>query len=161
MFTIAKTLRELRRLGYQRIGLAMPENLNLKSGFAYQGRYLVEKQHYPEMKWLPPLFYPHSEFPDAAPLLKPWLRKHRPEVIICNDVHARDLLTNWGVAIPKDLGLVHLSLGPDTPDWTGMFMDGRQIGAACVDLLLSQIQQNERGVPDTPYEKLLRSHWVK
>lgn len=160
-YGLGKTLRELRRLGYRRIGLVLAENLNAKSGFAYQGRFLVEKERYPDLSWIPPLFYPQAGICDAAPAFKSWYKRHRPDVIMCNDVKTRVLLTEWGVAIPDDLGLVHLSLGPDTPDWTGMFLDGRQIGAACIDLLLSQIQQNLPGIPEDPYEMLLRPRWVK
>ncbi|MCC5846510.1 MAG: LacI family DNA-binding transcriptional regulator [Verrucomicrobia bacterium] len=160
-YSLGKTLRELRRLGYQRIGLAIAENLDVKSGFAYQGRYLVAKERYPSLTWCPPLFYPQSEICDAAPELRAWLKQYRPEVVVCNDVRARQMLESWGYDIPNDIGLVHLSMGPDTPHWSGMRLEGSQIGAACVDLLLSQMQQNKRGVPKAPYETLLRANWVK
>ena len=160
-YSLGKSLRELRRLGYQRIGLAIAENLNVKSEFAYQGRYLVAAERYPQITWCPPLFYPQTEIHDAAPLFKAWLKEHRPEVVVCNDVHTRQLLEDWGYQIPEDIGLVHLSLGPDTPNWTGMRLEASRMGAACVDLLLSQIQHNQRGVPKAPYETLLRALWVK
>lgn len=160
-FNLAKALRELRRLGYKRIGLALPENLNRESGFLYQGRFLVARERYPETTCIPPLLYPEPEIVDVLPQFKRWVNRHRPDVIVCNDQRVRGILESWGHDIPGDLGLVHLSLGPDTPDWSGMFMDGRQIGAACVDLLISQIQHNQRGVPRDAYEMLLRSRWLK
>lgn len=160
-YNLGKALRELRRMGYRRIGLALAENLDAKSGFAYQGRYLVACKRYPDLDWPPPLLYPNAEIRDAAPLLKPWIETYKPDVILCEDAGARDLLEGWGYSLPGDIGLVHLALGPDTPGWSGMRIDGSQIGAACIDLLLSQIQHNQRGIPEHPYEMLLRAQWVK
>ncbi len=82
-------------------------------------------------------------------------------MLICHDGKAREVLEDAGIRIPDDVGLVHLNLGLDTPGWTGMHLDDARIGEACVDLLVSQIQQNQRGVPEFPYEMLLRPEWRK
>jgi LacI family transcriptional regulator len=159
-FNLGKALRELRRMGYRRIGLALSESLDAKTGFSYQGRYLVACRRYPELDWPPPLLFPFAEIRKAAPLLKTWLETYKPDVLVCEDVNTLDLLREWGYSVPDDLALVHLAVGPDTPDWSGMKIDGALVGAACVDLLLSQIQHNQRGIPDNAYEMLLRSRWV-
>jgi len=159
-WNVGKALRELRRLGYRRIGMALPATLDAKTGFSYQGRYLVAMARYPELDWAPPLLYRRPEFVNAADELRPWLERHRPEVLLCEDAGALELLQSWGMKVPEDIALVHLALGPDTPGWTGMKIDGEQVGAACVDLLLSQIQHNQRGIPSSAYEMLLRPQWV-
>lgn len=121
----------------------------------------MAKERYPDLYWPPPLLFPHAAIRDAAPLLKRWIRKYKPDVILCEDVNIRGLLEEWGMSVPEDVALAHLALGPDTPEWSGMKIDGSFLGAACVDLLLSQIQHNQRGIPEHAYEMLLRSRWVR
>ena len=160
-FIMGKTLRELRRAGYRKVGRALPANLDAKSGFALQARFRLNQVRYPETGEVPPFLYPQADLPLVRPDFLAWVQRHKPVVVVCHDGTARALLADAGLSVPEDLGLVHLNLGLDTPGWTGMYLDDARIGAACVDLLVSQIQQNQRGVPDFPYEMLLRPVWRK
>jgi LacI family transcriptional regulator len=158
-FMMGKTLRELRRAGYRRVGLAMAQKQDAKGGFALQARFRLNQIRYSETGEIPPLMYDEPDLPDAREAFLDWFREHRPDVLICHDGKTREVLEDAGIRVPDDVGLVHLNLGLDTPGWTGMYLDDARIGEACVDLLVSQIQQNQRGVPEFPYEILLRPEW--
>jgi len=158
-YMIGKALRELRRLGKGKIAFALPETIDEKSGFVLQGRFRVAQKRHPSMGSIPPFLFEGADIPDVGGKLLTWLKRNQPDVLICMDVRTRRVLEEGGIRVPQDMGLVHLNLGLDTPDWTGMYLDGAQVGAACVDLLVSQLQQNQRGIPSQPYELLLRPQW--
>jgi LacI family transcriptional regulator len=160
-FLMGKALRELRRAGYRKVGMALAAKLDEKGGFALQGRFRVNQLRYPEMGKIPPLLYAGPDLKDDQDLFLKWINRYKPEVVICHDGQTRTVLEEAGIRVPEDVGLVHLNLGLDTPNWTGMYLDDARIGEACVDLLVSQIQQNQRGIPAFPYEMLLRSNWRK
>ncbi len=160
-YMMGKALRELRRLGKGKVALAIPKTLDEKSGFILQGRFRIAQKRHPVMGSLAPFLYEGADIPEVGDKLLKWLKRHQPDVLICMDGRTRAVLEQGGMRVPQDIGLVHLNLGLDTPGWTGMYLDGSQVGAACVDLLVSQLQQNQRGVPDQPYELLLRPQWKR
>ncbi len=158
-YMMGKSLRELRRLGYSKVGLAIPRSLDQSGGFIMQGRFRVAQERHPETGKVPPLFYAGADIPEAKSEIAAWLKRYKPDVLVCADVRAMALLNELGLRVPEDIGLLHLNLGLDTPGWSGMYLDGSRIGAATVDLIVSQIQQNQRGIPEQPYELLLRPQW--
>jgi LacI family transcriptional regulator len=97
--------------------------------------------------------------PDRAAFLK-WVKSEKPDVIITDELQALEWLQAGKLAVPDDIGLVHLDWGPHLRDWAGMQQASRTVGAAAADLTILQITNNEVGPPEHPRLVLIESEFV-
>lgn len=149
-------VEECRRLGYRRVGLVLRTSVNEKVQRRWLGGYLLAQRELRGLARLRPLV---SE-PITAELFWEWFQQERPEVIIetaPNDVSR--WLEVGGRRIPADVGIVSLSSpAPDGPE-SGIYQNGEQMGMRSVDLLVSLLERNERGVPALPDTLLVSGVW--
>lgn len=89
-----------------------------------------------------------------------WVNRNRPDVIISNDTFVLDWLGSEGIDVPGEIGFVHLGLNDEEPGLSGIDQNHREIGAAAMDLVLSQIHANQSGVPEHMKTVLVYGSWV-
>lgn len=89
-----------------------------------------------------------------------WLEKNRPDVIFTLYHEVRRWLQDLGLRVPEDLGLIQYEWRADHADWAGMDQRNDLVGEAAVDMLISMIHHNERGVPEHPRATMIGCHWV-
>ena len=159
LHAMAITLRELGKLGYQRIGLAVAHNLDASSSHAFTGRFLAAQMNWKKSESVPPLVYRGPEIRDSAAEVLRWFKKYRPDCVICCDIATRQLLAENGARAPDDVGLAHLAIGPDVATWSGYNINRESIGAAAVDMAINRMVRNETGIPKDAREVLLRGCW--
>lgn len=98
-----------------------------------------------------------------ANLSKEWLQrsivKHRPDVVISNEVCILDWLREIGLRIPEDIAFASQAINGNRPEQSGLNEAGMGIGSAAVDLLISMIHRNEKGIPKTPINLLIQGNW--
>ena len=89
-----------------------------------------------------------------------WFHRNRPDIIIG---HKSDIIT-WleeeGFRTPDDVGFFSLNLHHTIGETAGLNLQPCQIGAAAMEVLVSQIHLQKRGVPKLPYTTLLEGEWV-
>lgn len=156
---MAVTLKKVKELGYRRPGLALTYYLDLNSHYALSGIILAQQDVLGEKDAVPPLRYKGPAFIDSIQEISAWIHQHQPDCIICEDGSALSVLQEAGWKVPKDMGLVHMGIGPDVDDWTGYRLLPEAIGAAVVDVLANRLVHNELGVPKESQELLIRGHW--
>jgi len=61
--------------------------------------------------------------------------------------------------VPQDVGLAALSV-LDGCASAGIYQNSDEIGAAGIQLLISLIHHNQRGIPEIPREVLVPGKWV-
>jgi len=147
------------RLGYRRPGLVIDDRLDvllerrLSSGFstAMQDRASILRAG------------------PAAPLISAsldaiefgrWLKAEKPDVVITEQTAVLDWARGLKIAVPDELGLIHLDWNPQLRDWAGMNQNSGLVGAAAADLLIGQLVNNETGVPDHPKLVVIDSDFV-
>ena len=146
-------MRQLRKLGYRRIGFFSGSTVDERMFGAWSASFLT---HHP----LP--------IKQAGELLclkrtptrtdfQSWLKAARPDVII----DGGQLLMDWlrGLHIPEDIGYITLSWQPGRPDIAGIDQQTDVLGAAAVDLLVEQFHHNERGTPEHPKFVMTEGVW--
>jgi hypothetical protein len=69
-------------------------------------------------------------------------------------------LRKRGVSVPRDIGYLTFDLGDRIGDLADMQQNHRNLGAATMDLLASQLFRNEIDLPSTPALPLIESTWV-
>jgi DNA-binding LacI/PurR family transcriptional regulator len=149
-------MRELRKLGYQRLGLALPSSLNERVDRQWVASFLVEQLDFEHSV---PLFVPEDEDWKFENFRK-WFEAQKPDAVISHEEVALDWLKRLGAHVPDDVGFVHLNCADQGGQFAGIYQNGPTIGAAAVDYLIGMIHRNERGVPALPHSLLIEGTWV-
>jgi len=147
----------IRKNGYQRIGMvtnaAVGNRLRFLAGYLF-----AQSQDLASLR-LPPLLFPVNSSPEDQPNLVAWLKKTRPDAIFTDRAALRDMLVNAGYRVPQDIGLARTSVMAGSGD-AGIYQNSDEIGRAAIQLLISLIHHNERGVPQVRRELLVEGEWM-
>lgn len=87
-----------------------------------------------------------------------WLEHAQPDVLLGAFGQVSPLLQRIGLRVPGDLGFVDLS-HDSRPDLAGVRQMHDYVGARSVEILVSQLQQNLRGLPGVVTATLLDGVW--
>lgn len=146
-------------LGYRRIGLCMEDRYDeYHFDGVVQGAFYMKTRGFSPADRLPPFTLPFSDAKSRGPFVR-WLRKHRPEVIISIGSWVYRWLIDSGYRVPEDVGYVDLTTDNDNEDFTRMDPRRALLGAGGTNLLVGQIQRNERGWPEEVRYTTVSSEW--
>lgn len=90
-----------------------------------------------------------------------WFRRHKPDVVLGHFTEVMDWMEQSGARIPETHGFVSLNVLYQTRPSAGLDQQPRQLGARAVELLIAQLQRNERGVPDWATTTTIPARWVE
>lgn len=148
-------LREMKRRGYRRIGMAIEKNHDRHVNYNWSIGYL-EYLHRGDLACPRPIYDP--EVPSKATLLA-WLTEFRPDAILSVNTSLLGWLREI-VDIPEEVGFALLDRLDTDHGIAGIDGLPELTGAAAIDLLIGQIHRNERGVPAAPKLTLTEGVWV-
>ncbi len=161
-FNLTLAIKSLWRLGYRRIGVCLTEQVDRFSHHLVRSTLHHWASTLSVNERVEPLFHPISLRDDAkAPQVAAWVRKEKPEVIVCHDNRMLQWLQEMGYQIPRQMGVVHLALDDDVLDWAGVYSNRRIIGRTAVEMVISLLQNRQLGVPTVPGEMLIPGTWRK
>ena len=157
------TLHHLKHAGYRRVGLRIGKHPVRRMDGGWTSALLEYQQWLPEKERIP-IHYHESLEKDRKEFLA-WVKRHRPDVVIGLGLIAYSWLTGAGYSIPGDIGFVHLGWDEELHEspgveFTGTSIGNRQIGARAVDLVVSQLEHNEYGIPDEPTITMVTPRWI-
>jgi LacI family transcriptional regulator len=153
---MGQVIEHITELGYRRPGLTLPMHVNLMTGRQWEAQLALFQQGLPVSDRVPPLFLGEP----GERVFASWFRRYRPDVIIgirekaCAHLHA------IGVRVPEDVGFVHLDRRTEKGDHAGIDQQSATIGAGAVDLVISRLLANERGLPIFRRLVLFDGVWV-
>lgn len=152
-------MRELRRLGYRRLGLTLPASLNERVDRQWVASFLVEQLRYPANERVPIFVVDDSDW--TFEHFREWCHKNQPDVVISHEDVVLDWFKSLKVRVPEDIGFVHLNCPDKSGHFAGIYQNGAEIGVACADMVIAMINRNERGVPELPRSVLIDGTWVE
>lgn len=152
---MVRALEQLRISGCRRIGLALSVWADRESDETYSAAFLRESSKRPLRERVPILFSDRAE--DVAK----WVRKTKPDAVVCGHPEVRGGLERAGLRIPHDIRLVHLNIAPDVVGWSGIDQRQELIGSAVVDVVTAHLSRNECGAPPYPKEMFIEGVWVE
>lgn len=157
--------RKLLRMGYRRIGLAVSRSFNERSMGHWHAAYLLEQVRKKAFPAIPILT---SAEEDKASLGK-WLARWKPDCIITaiEEPHSgkpnrADCLRELEVDVPGEIGLAiinNIAESEEMPPFSGIIEPLREIGEAALNVLVSRIRHNLRGVPEARTVSLIEGKW--
>lgn len=146
---VMEACQQLYALGYRRLGLALDENQDRRSGHNWRAGFLAAEHIQNGAIELPPLIAHHLDYAKFSS----WFGAHRPDAILhlpdANDGVAPIFawLKQCGARVPDDVGYVCLDLTPAMTEISGMEQQSKIVGATAIDLVIAGLLQHERGVP--------------
>jgi LacI family transcriptional regulator len=89
-----------------------------------------------------------------------WFEKNKPDVIFTLYHEVKRWLHDLGMRVPEDVGLIQYEWRGDHGEWAGMDQRNDLVGEAALDMLISMVQHNERGIPPNPLATMIGSQWI-
>lgn len=167
--TARQAFMEGIRLGYQRPALVISKEMDdlIESRFSAA---ILAAQHQQSLKSMIPPFFYHTDL-DKPPTAKTgsaeiqrrfqqWFLRYKPDLILCIHPEIREWLNAMKLAIPRDVGLIHLDWNEELKGWAGMNQNNHLVGVAGTDLVIGQLHRNELGIPLFPKCLMIESSWV-
>jgi LacI family repressor for deo operon, udp, cdd, tsx, nupC, and nupG len=155
----ALALRELRALGYQKIGFITPTVTAWHNDFLFLGGYLSECARL----MIPPR-YLLNDFGNELKfknLTARWLKKEKLDAVIApgeDDIFPA--LAEAGLRMPQDIAVAFVSRSATNPAIAAVDQNYRLIGHESANQLSDLMRRNERGVPTVPMRHLVEGRWV-
>ena len=158
-YNVSLALRKLHRLGYQRIGLALPERANRYAQGTFEAAYRLYSGAQPASCRLPHFSPENLSDWNVGKFMK-WFEKTKPDVVVCLTNDVRGWLSVSGVKVPEDVGLATLSRHGSEENWSGVDQHSELVGAAGVQIIAEQLTLNQRGVPAYPRALFVEGEWA-
>jgi LacI family transcriptional regulator len=145
-------------LGYRRPGLVLDDVIDSLVERRFSAGCLTGQRMLPASQRVP--VFGDVNGPGRAEMLRAWLDRYRPDVIFTLYNSVLGWLKAAGLRIPEDIGVIQLEWRPSRPDIAGMNQHNRVTGEAAVDMVVSQIHNNEAGVQEFPRSTMIGATWV-
>ena len=150
-------LQNIRKLGYRRPLLVLPRTHDRVSLHAWWAAYLWYIRSHSQMEEIPVL----CEKMNSIRTFGNALSKHQPDVVIATLPTVCEWLRRLGRRVPQDIGFVWVGGDGQDPELTQIDQRPRMVGEAAIDMLISQIQSNEKGPPECPHITMVEGVFQK
>lgn len=157
LHSIRLAFRRLYERGYKRVGFAMMKSNDERVDHNWLAGFLVHQHLFPTGEPPIPMLLT-DQFTEAN--FAEWFLTHRPDAVVGGPHYVLDWLTNLKLKIPSQVAFAHLNHDPVLGDFAGINQNSALVGAAAVDLVVNQLQRNERGIPALPKLVLIKGTWI-
>lgn len=145
-------------LGYQRPALVLDEVIDTLVERRFTAAFSTGQRSLPRSRQLPVFTSIRSGQRDPGEFYA-WLDKHKPDVVFTLYNVVLQWIQERGLRVPEDIGVVQLEWRPTRPNVAGMHQHNFVTGEAAVDMVVSQIHNNEAGVQEFPRATLIGASW--
>lgn len=140
--------------GLGRIGLVLPRMDDDKVENMWVAGYIAAQLRH-GLPAIPPL----ATASFNAQTVVPWIREQRLDAVVSTNHHIVRWMTQAGLRVPADVSFAHLDWSPLKGAMAGVNQCSDRIGAAAVDLLIEQLNNNELGIPAQPKTVMIDGVW--
>jgi LacI family transcriptional regulator len=145
-------------LGYRRPGLVLDDVIDDLVESRFSSGYLAGQRRLPKGQQIP--VFGDVTGPGRAEMFRGWLNRHGPDVVFTLYNSVLGWIKAAGRRVPDDIGVIQLEWRSSRPDVAGMHQHNLVAGEAAVDMVVSQIHNNEAGVQEFPRATLVGATWV-
>ncbi len=144
--SILVLLHDLVARGYRRPGVFLEAGRDERVHLRMSAAFHAFQEGNPEIEAVP---VRRAASITSAEFL-PWFQRYRPDVVLSHHVEVLDMMKDAGCRVPSQAGFACLNLTKTTRAVAGLDQQPALIGARSVELLIAQLQRNERGLPECP-----------
>lgn len=146
-------------LGYTRPALVLDDVIDALVERRFSAGFFTAQHALPRAQRIP-LFQEDTQSKTAPPSFARWLERHRPDVVLTLYNNVLGWLRTAGLKVPQDIGVVQLEWRESRPEIAGMNQHNFVTGEAAVDMVISQIHNNETGLQEFPRATLIGPTWM-
>lgn len=154
--SLMSALERLRGIGYRRPGIVLHEHQDERLQHRWAGAFTSYQRNHPDDGNVPPLILADI----TAPAFNRWFTRYKPDVVLGHSAELIDWMTAAGAKVPKTHGFFCLNITQQDRPCAGLDLHPLTLGARGVELLIAQLQRNERGIPDPASTTMIPGHWV-
>ena len=151
--TGAVLYRQAAAAGHRRIGAVFHVDTEPHEDARFNAGIESARARHPETASIPALRCP----PDGHGEFDVWLKRETPDCLIATVPEVRRWLAAGGHEAPETIGFLFWQVEPGNARWSGARQNDAEIGAAGIELLVSQIRRGERGTPEARARVLMES----
>ena len=151
-------LARLTERGYRRPGLVLERGRDERTQRRFSAAFRSYQENEPGVEAVPLLMTgPERRKEDFVT----WFRRNKPDVVIGHFTETIEWMEAAGATVPTTAGFVSLNLLYKTRPCAGLDQQPRELGGRAVELLIAQLQRNERGIPEWPTTTTIPARWVE
>jgi LacI family transcriptional regulator len=155
-------MSNIHRHGYRKIGFVLNRELDENIGGNYTGGFFAAQRLFGITAADSLLLIDNNAYQQqtaaAQTELGAWLKKFQPDAVLTTVIEVPEMIRKLGYRIPQDIALAGTSVA-DIPLDAGINQRPQEIGRIAVEMLVKQININERGEPSAPCRILVESVW--
>ncbi|WP_404424195.1 LacI family DNA-binding transcriptional regulator [Nibricoccus sp. IMCC34717] len=168
---IRLAVQQVLAAGYKRIGFIMHRGWNHATDRLWAAGFLCEQQVLPENDRVPMLLFPEAEpisewmneskasLSISPGVLKEWIQRHQPEVIISKGSFVLPALEALNVKVPRDVAFVDVFLESFDGKTAGVRQNHETVGSLAVEFIAGQLHHNICGIPAIPTTTFVEGTW--
>jgi DNA-binding LacI/PurR family transcriptional regulator len=141
--SLMSALQCLGRMGYRKPGLFLRRRHDERLHFKWEGAYLAYQRRHRNSGHVPALV---MEKLNRVQFVR-WFRRHRPDVVLGHSVEAVEWMAQCGAKVPETAGFFSLNVTTEARHCAGLDQQPHLLGSRSAELLIAQLQRNERGIP--------------
>jgi DNA-binding LacI/PurR family transcriptional regulator len=141
--SLMNALQKLGSMGYRRPGLFLHRHHDERLQHRWEGAFLAFQRNHKESGRVPPLVM--DEF-DRTQFIR-WFKHHSPDVVLGHWTEAIEWMTECGAKVPETAGFFSLNVTTESRPCAGLDLRPQLLGSRSAELLIAQLQRNERGIP--------------
>jgi LacI family transcriptional regulator len=146
-------------LGYRRPGLVLDDVIDALVERRFSAGYITAQRALPAADHMP-IFNERPGAADEPKRFGQWLERHQPDVVLTLYNNVLDWLKAAGRRVPDDIGVIQLEWRAARPEIAGMNQHNLVTGEAAIDMVVSQIHNNEVGLQEFPRATLIGATWI-
>lgn len=149
-------LSAIKHRGYSHAGVAISALDNERVGFNWLAGSFVAQDHFRDSFRVS--IFAEGEWTEER--FKRWFETTRPQVIVASTLEVWKWAQRLEVSIPEEVGFVDLDCYNSRQfNVSGVDQKPFQMGAIAGEIIATQIQHNQRGIPGNPRITLVEGSW--
>lgn len=148
-------LTRLHERGYRRPGLFLERGRDDRTQRRFSAAFRSFQESEAGIEPVPLLLTEQEQRKDE---FVAWFRRFKPDVVVGHFTAAIDWMEEIGAPAT---GFASLNVLYKTRPCAGLDQQPRELGARAAELLIAQLQRNERGVPEWPTTTTIPARWVE
>jgi DNA-binding LacI/PurR family transcriptional regulator len=146
-------LEKCRELGYRRVGFVVSREMSERLEDRWLAGFYLAQQRLASAQRVAPLLPERTT--EIADSLAAWHAREKPDVVLFGY-----FAVDYQARVPRDVGLVALSVYNPAGRLTGIFQDSFALGAIAVDHLVGRLQRSDFGPNETARLNLMAGRWA-
>jgi len=150
-YAVRLAFREMRSLGYRRIGVAVGLVDHESTHGLYAGGYMLEQHLDSDSEYVPVLYLEkNSSVEGHAAQLSEWIAANEVDAVLCTWSNTPELLAIRGIEVPADVAYANLCLNEPNALRAGVLQNHYRVGQKAAETLARFIKSLESGLSEEP-----------